>query len=447
MPTIAADEDLRAMVKQLSQQVRQLSSRVNDLESQLAQAKQSAASVSAQQAAPLPAPAKTADTKPQAESAPTTVAKPVNAGDIKGTIKIPGTDTSIAVGGYAKLDVLYNSISAGSNNFGDQYLVLSSIPVGAARAGENSQTTVHAKESRFWFKSYTPSPFGDINTYLELDLYGAADSYTARLRHAYGSLGNFLGGQTWSTFLNVAAIPETLDIGGPVGLGLVRQPLVRWTQPISFDKLPMEVQIAAESPNTRLSQQGSAAIIAPNDEQVPDLIARINANPAWGNLSMAAMGRQIRNAPAGGPDRSAWGGAVSLAGKIKTFGLDNLRFNLSYGDVLGRYATLNTFGDAVLDNTSSRLELADTFAAMVSYQHWWSPSWRSTLAYGYGETQLPAYANSGLTRQGQSVHVNLLWSPLLQVTFGLEYLFATRMLESGASGDLQRLQFSSRFSF
>ena len=84
---------------------------------------------------------------------------------------------------------------------------------------------------------------------------------------------------------------------------------------------------------------------------------------------------------------------------------------------------------------------------MLSYQHWWSNKWRSTIAYGFAQSDLPNYANGGLTRQGQSLHLNLLWSPLVQTTFGLEYIYATRSLESGPHGDLNRLQFSSRFNF
>ncbi len=441
----AADEDLRALVKALSQQVQQLSHRVADLEGQLAKEKQS-------KPQPGQAPSKATDSKPPpatAEVAATAKQEPqaVTVGDIKGSIKIPGTDTSLAIGGYAKLDAIYSSASAGRDNFGDQFLVISSIPVGIGRLGENSQTTIHAKESRFWFKSFTPSAYGDINTYLELDLYGAPDTYTPHLRHAYGSIGNFLAGQTWSTFLNVAAIPDTLDIGGPAGIGLVRQPMIRWTQPFALSGFPLEFQAALESPKSRLDFANSPLIVAPDDDRYPDLIARLNAKPAWGELSLTAMGRQIRYAPIAGNALSSWGGALSLAGKLKTAGLDNIRFSLSYGNVLGRYIILNTFADAAIDNQERRLALADTYSGLLSYQHWWNERWRSTVAYSFAQTQLPGFASGLLTRQGQSLHVNLLWSPVVQTTFGLEYIYANRTLENGLFGDLHRVQFSSRFNF
>lgn len=47
----------------------------------------------------------------------------------------------------------------------------------------------------------------------------------------------------------------------------------------------------------------------------------------------------------------------------------------------------------------------------------------------------------------QSAHVNLLWSPYAQATFGLEYLFATRDTFGGDDGELHRILFSSKFNF
>lgn len=466
-----AEEDLRAMLKQMSAQIaglkrqaEQSNARIGDLERQLAraQAEQPQGSVTnvpagmASNGKPLP-PGPAVDPAKTAGPAKKETQPAITVGDVKGTFKIPGTDTSLGFGGFAKLDVLYNSVSAGSNKLGNQYLVASQIPVGPQRTGENSQIIFNPKESRFWLKSFTPSAWGDINTFVELDFYGSTDTYTytPRLRHAYGSIGNFLAGQTWTTFLNVAVIPDTLDLGGPVGNVLyLRQPQVRWTQPFSIAGTPLELQVAAESPRSRLWEAPQNEVPAdgygfvyPDDDRYPDMIARLNFNPDWGTLSLAGMARQIRNAnPKTGRQQEAWGGAVSLAGKVQAFDLDNVRFTFNYGDVFGRYASINTFEDATLD-ASGNLHLVNAYSAMVAYQHWWDTAWRTTLAYGFEQADQPAFVSGTMTRQAQSVHVNLLWSPVLQTTFGLEYIYATRELNNGERGDLNRVQFSTRFNF
>lgn len=469
--SVSAEEDLRSLIKamsgkmaELDNQVTQSNRRIAELEAKLAQSEREKALVSAAApAAQLPgAQATTVATgttppAPAAEGKPKT-APPVTVGDAKGTFKIPGSDTSLGFGGYVKLDANYSSVGMGGDKLGDQHLVVAQIPVGDNRLGEHSKNTFHAKESRFWLKSFTPSSWGNINTYLEFDLLGAPEvsSYTPRLTHAYGSIGNFLAGFAWTTFLNVAAIGDTLDTAGSVGsLLYLRQPQVRWTQPFTLDGARMEFQAALETPKSRLrtdplsgeTAKDAYGFTNPNDERYPDFVARLNYIPDWGTLSLAAMGRQIRyTRQATVQQQEAWGGAVSLAGKINTVGMDNLRFMLNYGNALGRYATVNTFGDALLD-AAGQLQLVKVYGGTLAYQHWWDKTWRSTLAYGFVSSDQPVFLGGETTRQAQSVHANLLWSPILQVTIGLEYIYALRERTDNLSGDLHRAQFSTRFNF
>lgn len=465
MPAVADDQVLKLLqqlalqVQQLQTQVNQANQRISDLESQLQQARN-----------PQPSPATptgvvVGDIRPlsvatSGDSPPPREKTTVTAGDVKGTIKIPGTDTSIGIGGFVKTDVLLSDVSAGRDRIGDQSLNLAQIPVGGAR-GEHSQLAFHAKESRLWFKSFTPSRWGDINTLVEMDFLGdpATYSYTPRLRHAYGSLGNLLAGQTWTTYLNASALPEHLDVGGSAGaITSLRQPLVRWTQPFSVSGLAMEAQAAIESPRSRIWEPGGNSTTpnadnffnTPNNERYPDMVARLNFNPDWGNLSLAALVRQIRDLRSSEKamsERGLWGGGVSLAGKINAHGLDSIRFMAHYGNGEGRYvATTNTFSDASLDPLGN-FELTTSYGGMLSYQHWWNKQWRSTATYGFAQADQPDFVNRVLSHQVQSLHANLLWSPVNQAMLGIEYIYANRELLDGRSGELQRLQFSARYSF
>lgn len=456
-------KELKAQVQELKSQVQQANARILELEKERQQYRveplQTGGKANPAQMANAPVITENGSGKSQEKAA-------VTVGDVKGTFKIPGTDTSVGLGGYVKTDLLLTSVSVGHDRLGDQQLVLSQIPVGRA-PGEHSQLAIHAKESRLWFKSFTPGTWGDINTYLEMDFYGdpAVYTYTPRLRHAYGSIGNLLAGQSWTTFLNVAALPDTLDVGGSAGaVSNLRQPLVRWSQSFSWAGTPMEAQLALEAPRSRLwvdsrleptstinsgstNPNSDAYYTTPNADRYPDLVTRINFNPDWGNVSLAALGRQIRYSNSGGLQQEAWGGAVSLAGKINTVGLDNIRFMTQYGSGIGRYLTTpNTFADAAL-NSGGSLDLVSAYGAMLSYQHWWSKQWRSSATYGYAQADQPGYVNSLLNRQVQSVHANLLWSPVNQAMMGVEYSYAMRELLDGRVGDLQRLQFSARYNF
>jgi hypothetical protein len=448
-PARAADEDLRALVKDLAVEVHRLSGRVVELEKKLAEAEARAKPDAPAAGVSKDAPAVSVSAEP----------RPVTVGDIKGAYRIPGTDTSLAIGGYAKLDLIYNSVSAGGpggTNAADQLLQPGQIPLKGE--GEHGQVTFHPRESRLWLKTHTPTGWGDLNTYLELDFFAVqapglervTNSYAPGVRHVYGSLGRFLAGQTWTTFMDAGALPELNDFGGPVGRLFVRQPLVRWTEPFRLAGTDADLQFALESPETTLVDAaactaGNCLLLTPDDDRVPDVVARLDFRPAWGSLAVAGLLRQYRS-DEGGEAREAWGGAASLMGRIKGPGLDSLSFTVSWGEGLGRYLYNAVFPDAALDSRG-RLVPIEAYGGFLAYQHFWSPAWRSTVAYGYGAADNPRFLPGTLTERVQSAHVNLLWSPLLQTTFGLEYLYALRGLENGSEGDLHRVQFSARYNF
>lgn len=428
----ATDEDLHQTVKELHSQIEKLTARLQQLEQKLDKKETPATLVQA------------SESKPEH--------KKIDVGDIKGSIKIPGTDSSLAIGGYVKLDAIYNSQSvggSGGSNVGDQMLFAGSVPVNKDSA-EADQITFHARQSRFWLKSFTPTKeWGDLNTYLEMDFFAfqapgderVSNSYAPRLRHAFGSLGRFLAGQTYTTFMNVQALPELNDFGGPVGRVFVRQPMLRWTQP--FDENKADWMLAIESPETTLTNEAGARE-TPNDDHFPDVISRVNLYRPWGDVSVAGMVRNIRNH--GQYDSDVYGGALSMAGRVKAFERDDVRFMLNYGNVLGRYVSSNLFNDGAI-NAKGEVELFNQYGGFVAYRHWWYNSWRSTLAYGLSYADNVDYVADTVSQWAQSGQVNLLWSPLPQATLGLEYTYASRGLENSDSGDLHRIQFSSMFKF
>jgi hypothetical protein len=161
----------------------------------------------------------------------------VTGGATKGSFKLPGSNTSVTLGGYVKLDAVLSNPSAGVDAKGDLSLDPTTIAVGPNGASnERNQVKFGARESRLFVKTNTPTSLGHLNSHVEFDFYGAdgnesvSNSHGFRLRHAYATLGNFLAGQTWTNFMNPAALPETVDFGGAVGQIFDRQAQVRWTQ-------------------------------------------------------------------------------------------------------------------------------------------------------------------------------------------------------------------------
>ena len=146
--------------------------------------------------------------------------------------KLPGTNTSMQIGGYAKLDLIYDF----NSNMGDLLgLIQISVPEGSAAANRQGNFRLHARQSRFWIRTWTPTDWGELETHIQGDFFGTggnqliSNSNSFRLRLAYGRLGPVLAGQTWSNFTALHAHPETLDFSGSTGDLFNRQGQIRYT--------------------------------------------------------------------------------------------------------------------------------------------------------------------------------------------------------------------------
>jgi len=380
--------------------------------------------------------------------------QPISLGGLPGTFEIPGTGLSMAFGGFIKVDSIFSSRgteSPGGGNTADNFVIPGAIPIGDAADGERHQLTLHARESRIWWKAYRETDWGDFNAYLELDFFAfqapgderISDSHAPRMRHAYGTLGPLLVGQTWTTFMNASAIPDNLDFVGTVGTVFARQPMLRWTQPLTDG---WSVQVALEQPETTITSS-TGGRITPGDDLVPDVVAALHGKGAFGNVSVALIGRQLRR-DNGVRVETTYGGGVSVAGRLKIVRQDNLRFCLTAGTGLGRYLALNAVNGGYADASGALAGPIPSMSGHVAYQHHWNELFRSSLTASFFQAfeldRLPATAT---TEQVQSGIINLLFSPIPRTTFGVEYIFARRALDTGDEGILHRGQASAKFVF
>ena len=365
------------------------------------------------------------------------------------TYKAPGTDTTLYVRGYVKADAIWSNHSAGVDSVADQELLPGSIPVGPT-AGEHktNQVTFHARQTRLGLGTGTPTEYGDLTTYVEGDFFGAdsnesANSHGFRLRHAYGTLGSLLAGQTWTNFFNEQAYIETLDFGGPSGEIFVRQTQFRWTRKYAGGDWSM----SAESPESVIAVAGSATPFRSDSDHAPDFTARVRHNIGRATYSAGALARNIHvDSAALGANSGRWGGALNASGIAPVGERDDLRFDVNAGNAIGRYQVGGFFPDGYLD-ASGRLELAHQASGYVAYRHFWTPQLRSTVEYSASNSTPPAGTAAGINKSDRSQHINLIWSPVAAVNVGGEFIHAQREVVGGDRGTLNRIQFSAQYSF
>ncbi|MEW9799661.1 DcaP family trimeric outer membrane transporter [Alteromonas lipolytica] len=357
-------------------------------------------------------------------------------------------DTSFNFTGYVKVDALvsdYSDGTLGPQSLGRDLYVPSLTPIGGQ--SEGAQFDFHAKTSRFRLSSVTDDGNGDqIKGVIELDFIVTeggneriSNSYTTRIRHAYIQYKNWMVGQNWSNFMDVSALPETLDfIGSTDGITFARQPQVRYTNgAFSF---------SLENPETTINPEGGGARIVTDDNSVPDFVATYTAKQDWGYVKFAGILRQLRY-DNGTMDDATNGYGATVTGKYNLSNGDDIRFSFYTGSGLGRYGSLNLVNGAVLKNDGS-LEAIDSMGYFVGYRHMWNEKLRSSLTFSAAHVDNDT-AISGLatTKQVYSTRVNLLYSPVKSITIGAEYAYANRENEAGAEGDMNRVQFSAKYAF
>lgn len=367
----------------------------------------------------------------------------------------PVSGSKFTYGGFVKFDAMQSDYSDGERAtaaIGDDILVPSTIPVGGKDGATRFDTSV--KTSRFWFKTVTPTDMGDVRTHFELDmLTGDGDerisnSSHSRIRHAYVAWdyeedSSLLMGQTWSTFMSTAVLPEAADFIGPTaGVIFNRQAQVRWSHTLDNGG---KIHLALENPSTG-TIDGGGGISGNNfdDNSVPDIVARYDGSLGNFSYNVAALGRQITY-DTGTTDEDKFGYAVSLSGKYAFSNGDDLKLQLNHGH-LGRYIALQAFRDAAVE-ADGDLDLLDVTGGFIAYRHFWTPKLRSTISYAMSSADNPGDVSDTNTEEVSNYSVNLFYSPTKKLSFGVELFEAERELENGDKGDLRRLQFTGKYVF
>ncbi len=355
--------------------------------------------------------------------------------------------TELTYGGYLKLDAIMSDTSDGQigTGIGRDFYVPSLTPIGGV--SESATWDLHARQSRFFFGTETTLENGKkITGKLEFDMMSTSigdqrisNGYAPEIRHAFVSYDGWLFGQTWTTFMDVNALPDTLDfIGTTDGTVFARQAQVRFTTG--------NWQFSVENPETTVTPTNGGTRIVTDDNTVPDFVARYNLTQSWGSMSFSVLARQLAYQTATIKDTSN-GLGFSVAGKINLSATDDIRFSVTSGKGLGRYVGLNTANDAALTATN-QLEAIKSTGYTIAYRHAWSATSRSSIFYSADSIDNPTeHTGTAQTKKTASVSANYIYQWAKPLSVGVEYRRATRELETGIDGDLNRIQFSVKYDF
>jgi outer membrane DcaP-like protein len=333
------------------------------------------------------------------------------------------------------------------------------LPAFEDEFGLNRHFYQSVRQSRLGVKTNTDTKYGELKTIFEFELFGVgedAGQTTFRLRHAWGELGHFGGGQYWSTFMDPDIFPNELEYWGPNGIVWFRNVQFRW-MPIQGDN---ELFIAAERPGA----SGDGGQFADRIElqnivgrfPAPDLAAHYKVSRGWGHVQIAGLLRRIDwDDTLADPFQlsghgNGWG--VNLTGAYK-IDKDTLKLSVTYGRGIENYMNDAPIDVGVELNPGNRVtpfegDLLPVFGMMAFYDKTWSDKWTSTAGYSRldinnSDGQLPSDFKSG-----QYALANLLYYPVPNAMVGGEFQWGQRKNNSdGWSFNDFRIQISVRWNF
>lgn len=430
-PSFAQTQDAsQPNLQQVQKRIEQLEQEIHDLKQQLA----------------ATAPTIASDSKSNGQAPPE---KPAEKAKPESTFNIYG---------YTMLDSGYQFGTNDPNWF--DVVRPTKLPSFQGEFAPNGKTFWGVRQTRFGVKSLTPTAFGDLTTLFEFELFGTgqeAGQTTFRLRHAYGELGHFGGGQTWSAFMDIDVFPNSIEYWGPNGMVFFRNVQARWT-PIQGAS---NVVFALERPGASADQgiyTGRVELQGVTPQfKWPDVTGHARLARNWGYVQLSGIFRKIAwvdtNVDAFNLSGTAYGWGVSVSSNLNFTKNDVGKFEVVYGDGIENYMNDAPVDVGIKNNFSNPTKpivgVALPVLGVVAFlDHSWSQRFTSSAGYSLVNiTNSNAQLASDFHQGGYALG-NLLYHPIKRVTMGGEFQFGRRInIRDGFNVNDYRIQVSFKYDW
>jgi hypothetical protein len=366
--------------------------------------------------------------------------------------------STMEIYGFAMLDIGFNFTQIHPDWY--DTMRVAKLPSFKDEFGKDGNAFAGVRQSRLGVKTSTPTGLGDLKTTFEFELFGTgvdSGQTTFRLRHAYGELGHFGGGQTWSPFMDPDVFPNSLEYWGPTGMVFFRNVQVRWMPLMGKNKLT----IALERPGASADQGIYANRIELQNIKarfpMPDLSAQFRVERKWGHFQAAGMLREIKwddmLADQFNLSGSATGWGLNFSANLKPSAKDVIRVQFVYGRGIENYMNdapvdigiVNNFSNPVQPILGKPIPIYGTVAFL---DHNWNEKWSTTVGYSRTDIINTDGQAASAYRTGQYALGNILYTPVPNMMVGGELQWGQRAnFSDGFQHDSFKIQFSFKYNF
>ncbi len=366
--------------------------------------------------------------------------------------------STFEVYGFAMLDAGYNADQIDPLWF--DVVRPTKLPAFENQFAPDGQAFFSVRQTRFGVRSSSETSMGTLKTQFEFELFGTgvdAGQTTLRLRHAYGELGKFGAGQTWSPFMDIDVFPNTVEYWGPNGMAFFRNVQVRY-MPIQGDT---RMTIALERPGASADQGDVAGRIEIQDVRprfpVPDLSAEYRRATKWGYVEVAGIVRYIKWEDQGtdafdlSGDAVGWG--INASSNVKVGEGNVFRLSALYGEGIQNY-----MNDAPADvgiepdpgNTTAPVKgVALPVLGLVAFlDHTWNEKFSSSVGWSMIDIDNSELQSADAFHRGNYAIGNVAYYPVPGVMTVVELQYGDRTnFEDGFDTNIFKVQFSAKYNF
>ncbi len=348
----------------------------------------------------------------------------------------------LGIGGYLQAKVEYDFDRAVDN--------VDFLPSAIyGKGGPESQFQMDLTNSTIFMKLVGNSRLlGDFVVYTSGNWRGSGLGF--QLLNAYMDTKYFKFGYGVGSFMDIEAVPTTIDYGGPCGMTFYRttQFLLRY----GFD-WGLSMGVAVENPNVSAASNEFISINAQRVPNVPVFLQYNLKGNSNNHIRLAAIMRDIYytdKITGKNSDKVGWGAQASL---LATIGGLQLTGQFTIGEGIGSLVNnVSNIGvDIVPDpQTPGKAMLLRSESWYAGAQYNFTKDFMISATYSqtalHSQNGYAAY-NPGASRKGQYVVANALYNLTDNLQIGIEYLHGWRTNFDDTVSNANRINLSARYDF
>jgi hypothetical protein len=318
------------------------------------------------------------------------------------------------------------------------------IPVGEQNIDGLSSVYIGARQTRLGMEGNANTKVGRIRTYMDVDFVSSTGSFW-RLRHAFVEWNYFKIGQTWSTFMDNASLPNTVEFEGPNSAMSKRHGLVRYERKFWDHQI---IGASVETPHSDYYNPADTLIEDKNKQSNFDYAARYKYFDTWGHIQVSGIYRRINYLHLNEMEKmNGWGLLVSSILNINE--QSTLYAQISCGKGIANYYVgfSDKQLDAVYNPITDDMELKFIKGGYLAYNyHLWA---NMTVSATVGVSYINHYDFEPLDSFWSSRYLALtyFYNPIETISLGFEVTTGTRTNIDKQTGDATRISVLGCFSF